>query len=222
MLNSTRKLTNVNDAKLQARLCTDGERYRVSSTEHVARITDIQDRMEENNRLILSVSVISTKIMEALRLEWLRQLGAELKDFMRKIFCVNVATYKAVLAIQEGLASSLERTLYQEPFVLEDAIGRVTPVHTQFINSWEAFDAVLELRFQNYQGFEKVQKKEYVIEEAATQKEIYRSRCWESSFFPGQKVVMSMRIEHHCSNPRNRCPMCKQPSANLPGTESHW
>lgn len=87
---------------------------------------------------------------------------------MRKIYIMSIATYRAVIDIQGRLPGHLERSLYQEPFILEDGIGRIAPVHMQFISSWEAFDSVLELRFRRMQGYKMVQNKEYAIQDHAT------------------------------------------------------
>ena len=120
-----------------------------SSQEQQRLLDDVKNQLEENNQQIRAGNASIQKLSEVLRLDWIRQLGNDLKTFMRKIFVMNIATYKAILDIRGCLPSHLERSLYQEPFILEDAIGRIAPVHMQFINSWEAFDSVLELRFQS-------------------------------------------------------------------------
>jgi hypothetical protein len=139
-----------------------------------------------------------------------------------------VATYKAVIAIQSGgFPSALERTLVQEPFVLEDAIGRMSPVHMQFISSWDAFDAVLEMRFQNMQGHRKVQNKEYVIQECSTRREIRRDLPWEVSFLPGQRVDMSLIFEKEergsvQKNTEISCPRCQAVCTGLLDADIQW
>ena len=120
-----------------------------SSQEQQRLLDDVKNQLEENNQQIRAGNASIQKLSEVLRLDWIRQLGNDLKTFMRKIFVMNIATYKAILDIRGCLPSHLERSLYQEPFILEDAIGRIAPVHMQFINSWEAFDSVLELRFHS-------------------------------------------------------------------------
>jgi hypothetical protein len=54
---------------------------------------------------------------------------------MGNIFIINVATFRMVSELRTALPSHLERTLIQEPFSLEDALGCISPVHSQFINS---------------------------------------------------------------------------------------
>lgn len=144
---------------------------------------------------------------------------------MRRIFAINIATYKAVMDIQRGLPSHLERCLIQEPFILEDAIGRITPVHLQFINSWDAFDAVLELRFRGVQGYERVRNRQYILQEHSTRRDISRSRIWEAAFLPGQKIEMSMTFEE-ASDAHSRevtsCPGCHRVSGGDHDTDVYW
>ena len=144
-----KKINKISDQRLHARLTLSEESTESSSIEQRLLLKAANKKLEENNKQIRAGNAITLKISEALRLEWVRQLGNELKTFMRKIFVVNMATYKAIMDIRSCLPSHLERTLYQKPFILEDAIGRIAPVHMQFVNSWEAFDSVLELRFHS-------------------------------------------------------------------------
>ena len=50
---------------------------------------------------------------------------------------VNILTYKAVVSLQNNIPAQLERCWTQEPAILEDALGRVTPIHLEFLDSWE-------------------------------------------------------------------------------------
>ena len=50
---------------------------------------------------------------------------------------VNWMTYTAVVSLQNSIPAQLERCWSQEPATLEDALGRVTPVHLEFLDSWE-------------------------------------------------------------------------------------
>lgn len=189
-----------------------------------ALIVEVRDRLKENNSLISIGNTVTTKIADTLRLDWFRKLGSELKSLMERIFTTNVAIYKAVVALQAGLPSHLERSMIQEPFILEDAIGRMSPVHMQFISSWEAFDAVLELRFRSVQGHKKVKNKEYVIQEHVTRREIRRNQPWEVSFLPGQRVDMSLVFESQEQKelPRTTCPRCQTASAELQDSDIQW
>ena len=111
---------------------------------------------------------------------------------MTNISFVNLATYKVVLALRNSLPSRLERSLIEEPFFLEDAIGRISPIHLQWISSWAAFDAVLETRFRGLQGHEKVIKGRWILQDHATRREILRKTCWDGTFLPVQRIDMSL------------------------------
>ena len=50
---------------------------------------------------------------------------------------MNFMTYKAILSLQNSLPTFLERSWTQEPAILNDALGRVTPVHLEFLDCWE-------------------------------------------------------------------------------------
>lgn len=119
-------------------------------------LVSIQNRIESAHQAICAGNVLLVKITDALRLEWLQQLGSELKALLLRSIAINIATYQAVVNSQGSLPSRLERSLIDGPFIPEDALGRTAPVHLQFVTCWDAFDAVLEIRFRNLQGHKKV------------------------------------------------------------------
>lgn len=123
---------------------------------------------------------------------------------------MNFAIFRAVLEIRASLPIHLERSLIQEPFLLEDAIGRIAPVHMQFITSWEAFDSVLDVRFRNIPGHTKILSKEYILQEHVTRRDISRDQPWEGAFLPGQRVDMSMLFDDTWEDGRMSCPRCQR------------
>jgi hypothetical protein len=186
-------------------------------------LQEVWDRLEENNALVYASNTITSKFKEALRFEWFTQFGAEIKDFMLRIININIATYNTVISIQGVISGGLQRSLAHEPFLLEDVIGRISPVHVQFINSWDAFDAVLELRFRKIQGHTKVKRKEYTLQEHATKREISRSRPWEGAFLPGQRIDMSLIFDSkEQASMKTSCPSCKEVSEDSQDSEIQW
>ena len=214
-------MTKLNDKRLHARLSVNDAKIQASSDAQQLLLQEIKDKLDENNEQIRSLSTVTTKIAEGLRLDWVRQLGEELKRWMRKIYFVHIATYNAGIDVNGRLPGRLERVLYQEPFILEDGIGRIAPVHMQRISCWEAFDSVLELRFRDMQGYTMVLNKEYVIHESSTRREIDRSFPWETSFLPGQRVVMSMLFNDTTSSTTS-CPKCKSSSEQPQNSYIQW
>jgi hypothetical protein len=216
-------LAQANHTELSNRLSDAEQKNQDATDAQNALLVQVRDRLEKNNTLVSASNAITTKVKEALRLKWFTQLGAELKDFMRRIISINVATYNAVIAIQGSLAGGLERSLIQEPFILEDAIGRVSPVHMQFISSWEAFHAVLDRRFQDVQGYKKVKNKEYILQERASRREISQSCPWDGAVLPGQRVDMSLIFSsEEKETVRTSCPSCRTESGDPQEAEVLW
>ncbi|KAF2108018.1 hypothetical protein BDV96DRAFT_672475, partial [Lophiotrema nucula] len=209
------KLIDINGKNLSERLCEAESRSEAGRTHQEAIILQVQSQLEETNRLVSLGNTVTEKIADAIRLDWLRHLGAELKGFMRRIMAMNLATYHAVLSIQAALPSRMERGLIEEPFILEDAIGRIAPVHLQFVTSWDAFNAVMEIRFKDVQGYKK---------ERATKREIEQTRPWQLAFLPGQIVEMSFLFNSEASDVEEKqevtCPNCHSRSTHPVDSET--
>jgi hypothetical protein len=206
------------DVREQLNIIEQHNEQRTSSQQ--ALLLDVRDRINNATQHITNGNMSMSKIADALRLDWLRQLGTDLKSLMHKVIATNIATYHAIVSIQTVLSSRLERTLIEEPFILEDPIGRMAPVHLQFVTSWEAFNAVLEIRFRNLQGFKKIQDKHYGLQEKATRRDIDQARPWQQAFLPGQRIEMSFIFHSDSSdeaaNETNivTCPGCRASSTH--------
>ena len=210
---------SINEKHVKFHINSIQQRNESTLTKHNAVLLSIHERLEDTNRFITSSNSVTSKIADTLRLDWLRQLGTELKGFLRRIIAMNIATYHAVISIQAALPSRLERGLIEEPFILEDAIGRIAPVHLQFVTSWDAFNAVLEIRFKDLQGFKKVKEKQYGLQDKATGRDIDHSHPWQRAFLPGQRIEMSFVFNNEDTGngkvKNTTCPGCQTPSSSL-------
>jgi len=215
-------IIKLNDKKLNHRLTEAEERKTATVDRQETSIAEVRELVQENNRLLVVANNVSSRISDTLRLQWLRNLGDELLSVVRKSFTMNLAVYKAVMSMQGLLPSHLERSLIQEPFILEDAIGRLSPVHLQFISSWEAFEAVLEDRFRGHKGHEKVLQRAYALQELATGREISRQLPWVSAFLPGQKVGMDMIFRNLGGGTATSCPSCKTRGESAMNISVKW
>jgi len=206
----SRKLAYSNGESVSKRLGQVEERARSSHDKQESLFQEVRRSMTENNSLLSSIRSTSTKIRTTLK--WFHQLGEELKGVVHSIVKINIATYNAVMSLHAVLPGYSDRILVHQSFTLEDAIGRVAPVHLQFINSWEAFDAVLEARFRTIQGLRKIQAKEYILQEKTSKKEVNRGWSWEGAFLPGQHIEMSLIFENKgdggYKGTANSCPGC--------------
>jgi len=109
----------------------------------------------------------------------------------------------------------------QQPVIFRDALNRVAPIHLEWINSHEAFLAVLEIRFKNL-GLEKIRRKEFVLQRAGSNRDIDLNRPWEICFCPGQRVDMSMVFSEFHNTNMAVCPACQHECFGETDTEVEW
>jgi hypothetical protein len=154
------------------------------------------------------------------------KLGSGLLGLVKKIIMLNMAIYNEVVMVRTVQASRLERPITEEYFVLEDAVGRIDPVQLRFIDSWDAFNAVLATRFKGRSGANRVSQRHYTLQEHATGREINQSLPWSRAVLPGQKLDMSILCR---SSPSldgrlvvSTCPRCQMPCEALPDTDIDW
>ena len=189
-------------------------------------LAEIRDKVEENRRLISDGNSMKVKMLE--RWDWLTKLGSDLTSFMRSIMQSNFAIFHEVVYIRRRLATMPAWSLAEEPFTLEDAIGRRAPVHLAFITSWRAFDAVIDARFEGRQGHSKVKKGEYVLLEEGTAQEVDQNRNWELAVMPGQFITMSMLFRDDQAAVKGlhsniaQCPYCSAVSAGASTSNVQW
>ena len=153
-------------------------------------------RVDESIRLSTDTNTTVQGALASTRLSWLYQLGPDLMAMMSKVQSTVFRTYSTVLSINDRLVSlSSQIILGQVPCILMDAIGRRTPLDLQFINSWEAFDAALEVRFRNLPGHEKVCRTEFTLVDVHSGKQIDRSRPWDGAIISGQYLRMEILLK---------------------------
>jgi len=210
---------SLNDKKLQDQRTAAEEKNRKAADTRKSLLGEIRDRLIENTQFMKSSA---DRWDQSLKLRWLRKLGTEMTVIVRKTFAINFAIYRTVSEIQASLPSHLERTMWQQPFELEDAIGRVFPVHLQFICTWDSFDYVLETNFRNLQGHKKILNKDFVLQERATKRDISRDLPWERAFLPGQKIEMSMIFTDSRDDRQQCCPGCQEECSECSEAGTQW
>ena len=90
----------------------------------------------------------------------------------------HILDIKATLLTQNELPPQI---LLQEPVILHDPLGRIAPFHLEFINSRDAFLAVLRVRFE-FKGLGKIIRREFDLREQRGQKSIWLARTWDRVF----------------------------------------
>lgn len=148
-------------------------------------------------------------------------LGSELKAFMRSIWTLSFRSYNILLEFQTRVPREFGPCFIQEPLILTDALGRVAPIHLEFINSWDVLESALEARFRGLPGERKIRQREYALQDRSSQLDIARSASFESSFLPGRMVDMSM-VFRHSNSSTTSCPGCGMETARQNTTAAAW
>src|SRR5436190_15734912 len=111
-------------------------------------------------------------------------------------------SFQILEVISKNLPPQIMR---QQPVIFRDALGRVAPIHLEWINSWEAFLAVLKVRFKE-RGLRKVENMEFALQRVGLHRDINMSESWEVAFCPGQEVNMSIVLHETCYATSSLCP----------------
>ena len=112
----------------------------------------------------------------------------------------------AAMMAQQEIPQKLEKTWTQEPAILDDALGRIFPIHLEFINSWDSFLYVLAGHFKGTPGATKIDKREFLLHGTAG-RQIQFQDFWGNAFRPGEKITMSMLFARR-RVARSSCPLC--------------
>lgn len=148
-------------------------------------------------------------------------LGAELKAFMWRIWKLNWRSYNILLDLQTRVPREFGPCWIQEPLILTDAIGRVAPVHLEFVNSWEVLESALAARFRNLPGERKIKQKEYALQDRSSLRDLKRNTPFEACFMPGGHVDMAM-IFQGTQGRGNYCPGCGKESEGMQSVAVIW
>jgi hypothetical protein len=143
----------------------------------------------------------------------LQGLSLEQRQFFRLLVSQNQQLQKSLDEIQVLLRVQCTippQVLLQQPVILLDAFGKIAPFHLEFIDSLEAFIAVLKIRSTQagVQGgaLRKLDDREFHIRDTRRRRQIDFTRPWAAIFRAGQNVDMSM-VYRRCLTP-SICPQC--------------
>ena len=208
----------LNSKKLQARIENSDDRVENSTKEQKILLTELKTQMIESGKQIHRGNAVLSNI--ARNLDWLQTLSQDIKKFMQNIFTITCVTYKTVLDIRNRLQIQLDSAVQLDTFHLEDSLGRHFQIPLQFVNSWDAFDANMEVQFRDKQGHRMVQQKQYVLHESSANRDIERRFPWEAEFLPGQRVVVCMLFIDYTE--LDSCPNCYYAVENMNESDIKW
>jgi hypothetical protein len=181
------------------------------------------DRVEQNQQTL----VIQTGLMEAISRAITGlvsgQQGNCLLPLVHRARQGNITIADALTQTQQVSCSIPPQIEREQPVLFEDAHGRLTPFHVEFINSYAAFQALLQARFENMPGLGKVKGLEYSMQDTHSKRILDLSRPWESNMRPGRKFAMSM-VSQLTKAVRSSCPACSRETSNPneEGSDVQW
>ncbi|KAL2012480.1 hypothetical protein VTN00DRAFT_5 [Thermoascus crustaceus] len=194
-------------AAMQRELLQDCRR---DTREQSAILYKTQKQTEQTQEMMRAQADTIFKISQILSSAVSQPKPQDLQSIITDVLDTNMKIWESLLDIQRSQALQSHvppRVELQQPVHFEDAHGRVTPFHTEFINSFDAFQAVMEIRFRHMPGLKKLQKMEYLIREIGSNRWLDLRAPWESVFLPGRKVAMSMVFWRPATSMRS-CPAC--------------
>ncbi|KAH4863550.1 hypothetical protein HBI42_143660 [Parastagonospora nodorum] len=123
-------------------------------------------------------------------------------------FKFHFIEFKQIVRVHQEIPSQV---MLRRPVVLIDAFEENRlPFHLDFINSFEALSAVLEIRFKDKgcHALKKIQRQLFVMYEHSKQKQICMEGAWPGALKPGLVVEMSMLVAATPTVAKTRCPGC--------------
>lgn len=140
------------------------------------------------------------------------------------ILRTNVRVFQIVYDIQLLITQIPGQVQRKQPVYMVDAFNKESPFHLEFIRSAAALLAVLKANLQSSGcGPGMIDRGEFVIEDSGTNNVIDIMQNWETCFYPGQRVSMSMvfrskgEVLYKVS-----CPRCQNAHDNSKGEEVTW
>lgn len=197
--------------------------------------TDMQQRLGlMETRTVNSITQQSQnmqRLMEELMtlvilgLQMAYYISGELKQTSLFILSIGPAIHAELRGLH-SLFIRLERPISEEYFTLQDAIGRILPIHLRTITSWEDLGYIIQRRFEGMKGGRRVARHQYALEDHASRKELNQSVPWDHAFRPYQKVNMSIlctdSLETPGDVPMRSCPSCRHLTSGEETAEIKW
>lgn len=130
----------------------------------------------------------------------------------------HTQTFKAIQNIQKSLPPQI---LMQKPVMFLDALDRLAPIHLEWINSREAFLAVLKVRFK-HNGLQMIEEGRFVVQATKSKRDIDLNTPWEICLLPGQEYDMSMLFDDPRPSSETVCTFCGQLCPGNTGEDITW
>lgn len=200
------------------------KKHRLETQDHRKVMDETQSLVKRNHDLLSAQADLILTISQTVTTCSTHQQTEDLQSIMLRVLSTNVKIYEMILDMQKLQSQLPPQVDRQQPVYFEDAHGRIAPFHVEFINSFDAFQAVMEVRFRHVPGLRKVQNMEYAIYESNSKRKIDLTAPWDSVFLPGRKVNMSMVFQRR-QTLMTSCPGCQtenESERSNKGSETQW
>jgi hypothetical protein len=115
---------------------------------------------------------------------------------LRQQFDWSVQAFEQVRSMLQAQQEVPHQIMLSQPVVLLDACGRVAPFHLEFVNSLEAFVAIMIIRFEkagiSQEGLQKLANHEFTLRDTRRKRPIDLTKPWCSALKPGQLIDMNV------------------------------
>jgi hypothetical protein len=156
------------------------------------------------------------------------QQSTSLVQTCAAIFQTNFRVFQMIYDIQLFITRIPGQVQRQQPVYFIDAFNRESPFHLEFVRSAEALLAVLKVNFEQAGcDSDMIDKREFVIEESGTHNVVDITQNWDTCFYPGQRVAMSMVFRGMSDKSwtlgsKPSCPRCGSSSNGSMAEEISW
>lgn len=153
------------------------------------------------------------------------QQGKQLIETSAQIVHTNLRIFQAVHDIHSSILRIPDQVQHQQPIYLIDPFNMETPFHLEFVRSAEALLAVIKVNLKKSGcGPAMIDRGQFAIEELGTQTSIDLAGPWETCFYPGQRVAMSMifKQQHQTKSSNTSCPRCGKDNEKSTSTQITW
>ncbi|KAF2279505.1 uncharacterized protein EI97DRAFT_492106 [Westerdykella ornata] len=135
------------------------------------------------------------------------QQGKLLLESSAKVLQMNLRIFQMVYDIQQFIFRLPTQVQRQQPVYMIDAFGRESPFHLEFVRLAEALIAILKVNLKaSGCGPAMIDRGAFAIRKAGMQSDVDLQADWDTCFFPGDRVAMSMVFNSLSRG--TSCPSC--------------
>ncbi|OIW31321.1 hypothetical protein CONLIGDRAFT_643310 [Coniochaeta ligniaria NRRL 30616] len=164
----------------------------------------------ENHDLLMTQGDMMARLLHTVEYLASQLQDSSIKADAQRMLRYHEKAYSTLLDVQDRLSNITSAEAHiEEPVHFEDAHGRIWQFHVNCVSCFTAFQSALETRFRDVPGLAKVKRREYVLKETITGKNVDPENMpWSSVCLPGRKLTMAMVFQRALTADLQTCPAC--------------